>query len=158
MICTSNTVVIYKCCFDPSANFLPKGYCHHNGVRPSIHTLVSTGYLENSWCQLNQMWCVGSFYGELGYNCIWVTLTYFQGHRGQLHDVYLYSQCQLDILILLMPSPTKFGVYVPSMEGLDGIYMSDLDLLPRSQGSTWSISWCIFIWSVSAGYLKIAHA
>ena len=67
-------------------------------------------------------------------------MTYFQGQRGQFHDVYLYSQCQLDILRLLMNSPTKFGMYVPSMDGLDGIYMSDLDLLSRSQGSTSSIS------------------
>ena len=39
-----------------------------------------------------------------------------------------------------------------------GLYMSDLDLLLRSHVLSLYISWCISVYSVSAGYLSIAYA
>ena len=31
-----------------------------------------------------QIWCVCTSHGKAAWECMWVTLTYFQGHRGKV--------------------------------------------------------------------------
>lgn len=92
------------------SNFVQR-YCRLSG--PSMHTLLLTLSFRIAKAWSYQIVCVCPSYGVLGWDCIWVSLTYFKGHKGPGSMVMIFhSQCQRDILKFQRQNLTTFHVCV----------------------------------------------